>query len=239
MFPKCVLLILYFLCRLRHLLIFRCRRGPYLFDKSVNLLSAIVRPCQPRPDPQTAGLKIQPANQKCDAKPQSQSLAPCVMLSGACRWYRDREKIVLACLAGRWVMDFFWGGMCDKPHAHHRFTVVSDGFWTLKIRQVRKSVPVAWTWIYRDTSVHFRVHTSEHAVIGEARFHRKEPEPTVSCWCQALYKEPLCHGKHKLTSQEAPEFSVNMRGLANNKVLSFCTYIPNIKRLTLSVGKRF
>lgn len=85
--------------------------------------------------------------------------------------------------------------------------------------------------------MHLRVHTLENAVIGEARFHRKEPEPTVSCWCQALYKEPLSHGKHKLTSQEAPEFSVDMRGLANNKVLSFCTYKPYIKRLTLSREK--
>lgn len=83
------------------------------------------------------------------------------------------------------------------------------------------------------------VRTSENAVIGEVRFHRKEPEPTVSRWCQAQYKEPLPHEKPKLTSQEAPELPVDMRGITNTKVLSFFTYKRYLKRLTLRVGKRF
>lgn len=81
------------------------------------------------------------------------------------------------------------------------------------------------------------VRASKNAVIGEVRFHRKEPEPTGSRWCQAQYKELLPHEKPKLTSQEAPELPVDMRGIANNKVLSFCTYKRNLKRLALRDGK--
>lgn len=121
-------------------------------------------------------------------------------------------------------VDGLWISLCDKAHAHHKFTVLSDGFWTLKIRQVRKSVPAAQTWIYHDTSALHCFHTSENTVIGGVKFHRKEPEPTVSWWCQAQYKKPLPHEKPKLTSQEAPGLSIDMQGITNNKVLSFCTY---------------
>lgn len=58
--------------------IFGCRRGFYLFDRNENLFNAVVWLCQPLPDPQTAGLKIKPANQKCDVHSQMIGFLPCV-----------------------------------------------------------------------------------------------------------------------------------------------------------------
>lgn len=75
--------------------------------------------------------------------------------------------------------------------------------------------------------------------------HRRGEISQEGTWTYSIavvsgsYKEPLPHEKPKLTSQEAPELPVDMRGITNTKVLSFFTYKRYLKRLTLRVGKRF